>query len=396
MSSRSRQAAPRRRAAAVTAAVAVAGLLVAGCGSVAASKPQSAPPPAPLPQLATTITATSGTSWAIVVMGGSSAQLNDFWELFARPAGAADWHLVTPTGVADNGGLVAAATGVTALVAGFRPSQDLSFSPLSVTANGGASWSSGTLVDPGLADVADALAAGQGGQLIALTQDGGAQLGSRRGASWAKLASTASLARTQAGRACGLTGLTAAAFGGPGGPLLAGGCSRPGIAGIFALRSRTWTPAGPAIPAALARQAVEVLRMATAGSRTQALLESGAGASASLVAASSTDGGARWQVSAPLQPGSATVQSVSFGPGGAVGLVLAAGRGDALAGPGASWRALPALPRWTAALAVGPGGRIDALTAHGSSFADWRLGGGAASWSLAQKLSVEIPYGSSS
>ena len=110
-----------------------------------------------------------------------------------------------------------------------------------------------------------------------------------------------------------------------------------------------------------------------------ALLESGAGTGASLLAWS-TDGGAHWQVSASLAPGSATVQSVSFGPSGAVGLVLADGRGDALAGPGASWRALPALPGWTATLAVGSAGRLDALTAHGTSFADWRLASGAASW----------------
>ena len=115
--------APLGAAAAVAAA---AGLLVAGCGSVAASKPQSAPPPAPLPQLAITITAATGTSWAIVVMGGSSAQHNNFWELLTRPACVIGWHVVTPAGVADNGGLVAAGTGASSLVAAFRPSQDLS------------------------------------------------------------------------------------------------------------------------------------------------------------------------------------------------------------------------------------------------------------------------------
>ena len=375
---------------------AVAALLIAGCGSVAAGKPPSVPAAAPLPQLATAVTAAAGASWAIVVMGGASAQENDFWELFSRPAGTPKWRLATPVGVADNGGIVAAVTGLNSLVTGFRPSQDLLFSPLASTADGGASWSTGTLADPGLADVPDALAAGQGGQLIALGQGGGAQLGSRLGTAWTKLASVQSLASTPAGRACGLTGLTAAAFGGPGGPLLAGRCGHPGIAGIFALRSRTWTPAGPAIPAPLARGDVEVLRMGTTGPRTQVLLESGAGATASLLAAWSTDGGARWRLSAPLRPGSATVRSASFGPGGAVGLVLGDGLGEALAGPGASWRALPGLPRWTATLAVGPAGHLDALTAHGSSFADWRLAGGAASWSLAQTLRVEIPYGSSS
>jgi len=393
----------RRCRPAATAALAACGLLVAACGSVAAPRPQPAAA-APLPQLAMSVTAVTGTSWAIVEMGGSSARQDNFWELFARPAGSASWRLATPAGVADNGGLVAAVTGPASLVTGFRPSQDLAFSPLAVTASSGASWSAGNLVDPGLADVPDALGAGpggsvgSGGQLIALTKDGGVQLGTRLGAAWTKLASARSVAASRAGRACGLAGLTAATIGGTGGPLLGGRCGRPGSPGIFALRSGTWTPAGPAIPAALAGQSVEVLRLATLGARTQALLESGTGSAARLLAAWSADGGAHWQLSAPLRPAAATVQSASFGPGGAVGVVLAGGQGVVLNGPGASWRALPALPRWTATLAVGPAGRVDALTASGSSFGDWResAGPGAAGWRPVQRLIITIPYGTSS
>jgi hypothetical protein len=66
-----------------------------------------------------------------------------------------------------------------------------------------------------------------------------------------------------------------------------------------------------------------------------------------------------------------------------------------LAGPGAPWRTLPALPRWTATLAIGPAGRTDALTAHASSFADWQLPSGAAAWSGMQTMQITIPYGSS-
>ena len=127
------------RAAAVPA---VTALLIAGCGSRPASQPARPAAVSP-PQLATAITTAAGTSWAIVVMGGSSSQNDDFWQLFARPAGAAKWRQVTPSGVADNGGLVAGVTGAGALVAGFRPSQDLSFSPLAATADSGASWSAG-------------------------------------------------------------------------------------------------------------------------------------------------------------------------------------------------------------------------------------------------------------
>ena len=135
--------------------------------------------------------------------------------------------------------------------------------------------------------------------------------------------------------------------------------------------------------------------MATLGTRTQAVLESGAGPAATILTAWSNDGGGHWLLSAPLHPGAGGALSASFGTGGGVGLVLSGGRGEALAGPGASWRALPALPRWTATLAVGPAGHLDALTAHGSSFADWQLPPGAASWTSAQTLSITIPYGSS-
>jgi hypothetical protein len=386
-------------AAAVPAAAA---LLIAGCGSKPASAPERATSAAAPPQLAAAITTAAGTSWAIVVMGGSSSQHNDFWQLFARPAAAAKWRQVTPTGVADNGGLVAGVIGPGSLVTGFRPSQDLSFSPLAATADSGATWSAGGPVSPGLADVPDALAAAPGGQLLALTQGGSAQLGTQGGTTWAKLASTQSLARTSAGQACGLTGLTAVAFGSAGAagaPLVAGSCDQPGIAGIFALRNGTWQSAGPPLPAPLKSKTVTVLRMATAGARTDALVQSGTGPSASVLAAWSADGGGHWQVSGPLRTGTATVRSASFGPDGAVGLVLGRAqnqaRGVTLAGPGAPWRTLPALPRWTATLAVGPAGRLDALTAHASSFADWQLPARAQAWSNVQTINVTIPYGSS-
>jgi hypothetical protein len=390
---------------------AVTGLLIAGCGSVAAGRPPRAAPAAP-PQLAASVTTATGTSWAIVVMGGASSQHDDFWQLFTRPAGSAKWRQVTPAGVADNGGLVAGVTGPASLVTGFRPSQDLSFSPLAATADGGATWSAGNLVSPGLAGVPDALAADASAQLIALSQGGSVQLGPRLGAAWTRLASAQSLARTAAGRACGLTGLTAVAFGTRGGsgnrggsgvPLLAGACGHQGIAGIFALRGGRWQPAGPPVPAPLAGRDVTVLRMATLGTRTQALLQSGTGPAATVLAAWSGDGGGHWRLSAPLRIAGAAVRSASFGAAGGVGLVLGhggnqgagQGQGEALAGPGASWQALPALPRWTATLAVGPAGRVDALTAHASSFADWQLHAAPAGWSPVQTLHITIPYGSS-
>jgi hypothetical protein len=370
-----------------------AGLLAAGCGGPA-SPGSHAAVPAALPPLATTLQTAAGTDWAIVVMGGSAKQLNNFWELFVRPAGTASWRQATPVGVADNGGLVVAPTGATALVTGFRPSQGLTFSPLAATTDNGIRWSPDNLVDPGLASVPDALAAGPGGQLIALTETGKAERGVRLGASWSTLAAEKSLARTAPGRACGLTALTAAAFSSAGAPLLAGTCSHPGVAGIFALRGGSWAADGPALPAALARDDVEVLQLATTGTSTQALLLAGTGAKARVLAADTADGGSHWTISAALPLGRLSIRSASFGPGGAVGLVLTGGRGEVLAGTAGAWRALPALPRWTATLSLGADGQVTALTARRTAFASWRLTSPTA-WSHTQTVSVAIPWDSS-
>src|SRR5579863_5486555 len=111
--------------------------LAAGCGSQAA--PASAPAlrvqTAPL---STSLVTPQGT-WAVAVMGGSAATDNNFWQLFVRPAGASRWSLVTPQGVADNGGLVAGGASGSVTV-GFRPSQDLTFSPLATSTDAGRKW----------------------------------------------------------------------------------------------------------------------------------------------------------------------------------------------------------------------------------------------------------------
>ena len=72
------------------------------------------------------------------------------------------------------------------MVAGFRPSQNLAFSPLAFTRDNGTAWSA-ALLDAPLADVPDALAAAPGtGRLLALLADGQTELsgpgGTRRGA----------------------------------------------------------------------------------------------------------------------------------------------------------------------------------------------------------------------
>ena len=126
-------------------------MLAAGCGS-AARQPGGPSGPVQPPSLSTSLVTTTGT-WAVAVMGGSAAEHDNFWQLFVRPAATGRWRLATPPGVASNGGLVVASPGGRSVVAGFRPSQDLSFSPLATTHDNGTAWTPG-LLDAALADAA--------------------------------------------------------------------------------------------------------------------------------------------------------------------------------------------------------------------------------------------------
>ena len=369
------------------------------------------------------MTESGGTSWAVIDMGGSGAKLENFWQLFARPAltgpartaSAARWSLATPPGVADNGGLVAAPLDGPALVTGFNPSQDLTFSPLATTRDGGARWAPG-LLPAGLAAVPSALAAGPGGRLIALTDRGLADITAAGGAGWTRLASLASLAATPAARSCGLSSLTAAAFSPAGVPLLAGQCAAPGVAGIFAFSGGSWHRAGPALPAALAQRRVSVLRLTAAGRSTIALLTATApDGAASLIAGWAAAGG-RWALSAPLPLDGARILSTATGTAfgaypalaatvahpraaSAAGVILSTGRGETITDQQGHWQLLPALPPHATALVLGPGRQLSVLAASGSILTSWRPAARAASggfaWTRTQTVRVPVPYGSS-
>lgn len=320
-------------------------------------------------------------------MGGSAAQEENFWQLFVRPAAAAAWRQVTPLGVADNGGLVVASPGSGSLVTAFRPSQLLAYTPLAASTDNGANWSPAGPLNAGLASAADALAAGPGGQLIALTSGGTkAELGQRLGTTWTRLATDSSLNATSAGRSCGVTGLTAAAFSGST-AMLAGSCDRPGVAGIFADTGGTWRAAGPSLPG----DTVDVLGLAASGSGLVALLRAVTGTSARIIGAWYSGG--RWTLSAPLRIGAGKLGSTAIGPGGSIGVTWNGTSGATLAGAGAgaAWHALPALPKWAATLALGP--QVEVIAANGQTFKDYQLASG--QWSLAQTVHVQIPYGSS-
>jgi hypothetical protein len=392
---------PWRAAAALAAAVLASGLAAgcshAGSGPAAAASAAPAPASAPAPLSLTTALTAQGTSWAAVPMGAASGP-NLFWQLFTRPAGSTQWSLATPPDVPTNGALILASTGSgsggRSLTAGVRPALSLRFSPVTVTTDAGRTWASGPPA-AGLADVPDALGSAPGGQLIALATNGQASLASPTGTSWTGLTSERALAKEPAASRCGLTALTAAAYTPAGAPLLAGNCTRPGVAGIFSYTKGAWDDAAPPMPASLGREQIRVLRLTRTDDSDTALLEAGTGPAAALLAAWTSSGG-QWTVSPPLPLGGARVLSTSFGGTGAAAVVLSGNRGAVLSGPGARWQALPALPSGTTVtLALPAAGGTDALAAAGSMLTVWHLAAGSAQWAKTQVTKVPVQYGSS-
>jgi hypothetical protein len=375
----------------------VSALLTAGCGTAAGSGPGPAPeaPPGGAQILATSLVTPAGT-WAIAVMGGSVTAHNNFWQLFARPAGSTRWKLVTPPGVADNGGLVAASASSGSLITGIRPSQYLTYTPLALTRDGGQAWSPAGPLDAALANTPNALAAAPAtGRLVALLTTGTVKAAAPGYTRWTTLTTRRSLAATPAGRRCGLASLTAATFTATGTPLLAGRCSHPGTAGIFAASNGTWQAAGPALPATLGHQVTTVLRLTRTSTGMVALLETGTGPDTSLLAAWSADNGDHWTMSPPVRLNGARLTSASFGAGGAAALVLTGNRAETIAGAGATWRSLPALPAGTATLAPGPAGGFDALAVHRTRLTIWQLGPATTAWRATQAMNVPVQFGSS-
>ena len=381
----------------------MAGALVAGAvvaGAVATALPAGAVAPPPRASLATSFVTTAGT-WAVVPMGNLSDPLNTFWQAFFRPAGATTWRLVTPPGVADNGGLTTSGPGWPVVTVGFEPSNLLRFSPIAQTPDDGTSWTPGVLAQA-LAPVPDALGgaptpAGPGVRALARPA-GGTVVASANGLEgWRTVVTGRALARTSSGRRCGLTAVTAVAVVG-GTTVVGGSCGRPGVLGVFTAGPGGWRLVGP-LPGR-GSGPTTVLRLTATGPDSLAGLVSNA-ARSRLWALWSSDGGTTWTVSPPLRPapGSAVVSS-GFGPSGARAVVVVhrpgtSGVEAADVVPGAGWRILPRPPAGTAAVVEGPGATVDALTVASTRMTDWTLQS-TGTWARGPVIVVPIPFGSSS
>ena len=373
------------------AAVAAAAVAAAACGTAGSGTAAAPPPPGIHVSMTTARAGAGGAAWAVVEMGGSAAQHNNFWQLFTRGAAGAGWKLATPKGVADNGGLALAERSAADLVTGFVPSQHLTFSPLASSTDHGAHWSPG-LAGGGLAALPGALAAAPDGRLLAIVRGGVVQLSAPGGSGWAELTGTAALAATPAGRACGLIRLTAAAFSPAGQPVLAGQCSRPGVAGIFTLSGGSWQAAAVSPAGALPQAGLEVAGLARLAAGDAAVLTAAGPDGTMLIPAWSAGQGRPWTLGAPLRLGSAQLRSVSFSDSGGLGVVSGSAAGAILAGPAGSWRMLPALPAGSATLI--PGSRPQALASSRTVLTAWQLGT-TGTWSREQQVRVPIPFGSS-
>jgi hypothetical protein len=379
---------------------------LAGCSgpaSRATGAPHAAPPAIKVPLGVTFATTTDEV--AVVAMGTLRNPLNTFWQLFVRPTAMSRWKLVTPPGVADNGGLVtslsASSTGGASLLTGFVTSQELAFSPLAVSHDEGGAWSPG-LVPGGLARVPDAVAASSGAESLALLHAGGGEVFRSTGnpSDWSPLVGRRAMAASAAGRSCGVGTLTAVALDAVRGPLVATTCSSRGVVGIFGRTGGIWRLVGPRLSGPTGSAPTKVLRLVDADGVASGLVAVTRGATTSLIGVASTAVG-HWTRSPPLAlgPGSRIV-STGVEPGG--GFVILASRPhgssalDMETGPGAGWRSLPSPPPGTATVAVGSGGAVDALSVALVQLTDWRLDDQAGTWTKTSTVTVPIQFGSSS
>jgi hypothetical protein len=381
-----------RRASAWFAAGAAA-VVLAGCSAGSPSATATSSAPAGLPPLTASL-GTGTATWVAVPMGHLNDPENTFWELFVRQVSGPRWALVTPPGVADNGGLVLAAAPGSAVVA-FRPSQSLSFSPVATTTDGGRTYLPG-LIPSGVADAPAAVAAGAAGAEWALT-DGGADVLGRASATgaWTTRATAAGLARLPGAKSCGVTkfsGVTLTSAG----AVLGSGCSRPGVAGVFEQTGTGFAFTGPNLPAAANGSMADVVRLTSSPAGLAVLVRLRSGNRADYEVAWRPTGSSGWTWSSPLTvPGRLVSTSTSPAGGFALVATTAAGvlEGSTIAAGGPNWNTLPVLPNDAAVVTV-DGRRTDALAVTSGTFTDYLLGAGG-TWVRTQTIDVSIPYGSS-
>lgn len=399
----SRQPALRHAAKATTllgGALVSLGLLLGGAAAAGAAPLDAAQPaaqPGALPEAPLNSSLqVAGAQWAVLPMGDLGKVSDTFWQLVVLRSGATRWSLVTPPGVADNGGLVAAA-GSHMLLSGFEPSQDLRFSPIAATSDVGQHWSPGILSSP-LARVPDALSLAASGGALALVDQPTSSLLSSSGdlSSWRPVLTASRLAKEAGVARCGPNRLDAVAAA-PGGTLLGVACAKPGIVGIYEQGGSSWRPVGPALPSAERGAQSAVLRLTDVAGGVSGLIATTLGNQSWLSATRRGTTTGAFSISAPLAlaPGQAITASGAL-PDGSVFALLSGHSGPraVVLRAGAPAEVLPSPPRGSATLAFGSA-RVDALVVQGSSLTDYTLDAASRHWVKRQVLQVPIQFGSS-
>jgi hypothetical protein len=351
---------------------------------------------------------TSSQSSVSLPMGHLDDPDNTFWELFLQPAGSPTWTLRTPPGVADNGGLAVAVPSPGPVTVGFLPSELLRFTPLARTTDGGRTWSPGDLT-ASLVSGPDTLSGGSPDPTVALVAGSGQTVVSSPNLSgWHPLTTTKTLATSVQG--CGVQRITAVVSDGSA-PVLGVQCSRGGRIGVLFPQAATpanaggaitWSSGGPRLAGGSTGVAT-VLRLEAAGASSglNGLATVRSGRTSSLVAFWAQAPGSRWAQSKRLVlPTGWTVGATAVGGGSsgvAITVLLDSGtrrRIVSVAAPGARWATSPVPPVGTEAV-VTVGSRLEAFAVDNSQLTVWASGPGGG-WSRIQRMTVPVPYGSSS
>jgi hypothetical protein len=333
-------------------------------------------------------------------MGDLSHQTNTFWQVLHATGASSRWTVVTPQGVADNGGLVVGPSGRLTVV-GTLPSGSLRFSPLSATADDGRTWNPVYLPE-GLVARPDALAYGEGSSGSGLAVVGARVLtAGPLLSSWTPLVSLGRLRRVSPG--CGGTAIDAVTFGLAGSPIVATGCRRGGHVAVFVEEDGSWSQAGTTLRDPSGNSSTSVLRLQSTPSLLTGLVESGHSGRNALIGLWQDNAG-RWTASLPLGLArGASVLSTSVGDTGALAAVVSSRSVPTAYDlvPGGRWTRLPAPPSGTVAL--GPvtltrapsGASLDAFTVDGTELGIYTLTPSGAGWVKIQTSQVPLAYGSS-
>jgi hypothetical protein len=278
------------------------------------------------------------------------------------------------------------------------PSEDLKFSPVAQSVDGGAHWSPGELPLP-LTAAPDALAVASTGDVLALVAAGGQRVLQAPGdlATWRTLTTTRALRGIAS--SCGVVGVSAVAYSPVARPLVGLDCSRRGQVGILMASGSVWHDIGLSLGSGSGTASVTRLVATTVG--VDGLAQVQAGKQAAVVGFWSNGSTTPWVRSATLAvPAGWSVKATATGGGSGQGLAVLLGSGkrrrvEVVGGPGDSWVTLPPAPPGASGVSI-VGAEVETFVVKNSDLAVWAWNDGAAGWSRTASITVPVPYGSSS